>query len=229
MSRSRTLCGSWSRSRWPSPRRAAFPIEAEDVLGTIRVIAEATRDNKSSMLQDLQRGRHTEIDAINGALIARAREHGMPCPANQLLASMVRAAESPAELDLRRSAEKFTSTFRPQGAASAYELLFVPVDGDSGFAPSVTEVRRCTQGWASLLEQIEGPEDLAEANWIEAGGADARLPGVRRSRRDQSRARRGIPANRHPDAILRGGAENRRRRDRGQRRRHRRTTIGSGR
>ncbi len=143
-------------------------IEAEDVLGTIRVIAEATRDNKSSMLQDLQRGRHTEIDAINGALIARAREHGMPCPANQLLASMVRAAESPAELDLRRSAEKFTSTFRPQGAASAYELLFVPVDGDSGFAPSVTEVRRCTQGWASLLEQIEGPEDLAEANWIEA-------------------------------------------------------------
>ena len=81
---------------------------------------------------------------------------------------MVRTAESPTELDLRRSVEEFTSNFRAQGATSAYELLFLPTDGDSGFAPSAAEVRRCTQQWASLLEQIEGPEDLAEANWVEA-------------------------------------------------------------
>jgi 2-dehydropantoate 2-reductase len=45
------------------------------------------------MLQDLERGRRTEIDAINGALIARAGERGLPCPVNRLLAAMVRAAE----------------------------------------------------------------------------------------------------------------------------------------
>jgi len=69
------------------------PLQAAEVLATIRAVAEATRDNKSSMLQDLERGRRTEIDAINGALIRRAREHRVPCPVNQLLASMVRAAE----------------------------------------------------------------------------------------------------------------------------------------
>ncbi|MCH7825954.1 MAG: 2-dehydropantoate 2-reductase, partial [Acidobacteria bacterium] len=69
-------------------------LDATEILDKIRAVAEATRDNKSSMLQDLERGRRTEIDAINGALIARAREHGIPCPANELLANMVRAAEA---------------------------------------------------------------------------------------------------------------------------------------
>ncbi len=143
-------------------------VAAEDILTTIRIIAEATPDNKPSMLQDLERGRRTEIDAINGALIARAREHDIPCPANELLALMVRAAEAPAELDLKRSVEEFTSNFRPQGAASAYELLFLPADNDSGFTPSVADVRRCTQEWATLLEGIKGPEDFAAGNWVEA-------------------------------------------------------------
>ena len=69
-----------------------MPIHTADIIDKIRAVAEATRDNKSSMFQDLERGRRTEIDAINGALIAKAREHGVPCPANQLLANMVRAA-----------------------------------------------------------------------------------------------------------------------------------------
>ncbi len=68
-------------------------LHATEILDKIRTVAEATRDNKSSMFQDLERGRRTEIDAINGALIARAREHGIPCPANELLANMVRAVE----------------------------------------------------------------------------------------------------------------------------------------
>jgi 2-dehydropantoate 2-reductase len=69
------------------------PLQTAEILATIRAVAEATRDNKSSMLQDLERGRRTEIDAINGALIARAGERGLPCPVNRLLAAMVRAAE----------------------------------------------------------------------------------------------------------------------------------------
>ena len=68
-------------------------LAATEILDKIRAVAEATRDNKSSMLQDLERGRRTEIDAINGALVEHARKHGVPCPANELLAHMVRAAE----------------------------------------------------------------------------------------------------------------------------------------
>lgn len=73
-------------------------LEAAEVLDRIHQVAEATRDNKSSMLQDLERGRRTEIDAINGALIDRAAEHHLACPANRLLASMVRAVEDRGEV-----------------------------------------------------------------------------------------------------------------------------------
>jgi 2-dehydropantoate 2-reductase len=70
-------------------------LAADAVFATIEQVAEATRDNKSSMYQDLERGRRTEIEAINGALVERAREHGVPCPANELLAQMIRAVSSP--------------------------------------------------------------------------------------------------------------------------------------
>lgn len=69
------------------------PLAAEDVLTAIDEVARATRDNKTSMYQDLEKGRRTEIEAINGALVARAGEHGLPCAANQVLAHLVRAAE----------------------------------------------------------------------------------------------------------------------------------------
>lgn len=64
------------------------------ILDKIVAVAKATRDNKSSMLQDLEKGRRTEIDAINGELIARAHEHGIACPANELLVNLIRAAEA---------------------------------------------------------------------------------------------------------------------------------------
>ena len=69
-------------------------LQVTDILDTIHAVAEATRDNKSSMYQDVEMGRRTEIEAINGTLIARAKEHGLACPANELLANMIRAAEA---------------------------------------------------------------------------------------------------------------------------------------
>ena len=68
-------------------------VDAGGVLAKIRIVAVATRDNKSSMLQDLQLGRRTEIDAINGEIVARARAHGLPVPRNELLFQLVRSAE----------------------------------------------------------------------------------------------------------------------------------------
>ena len=66
-------------------------IDPGDVMAKIDAVARATRDNKSSMLQDLERGRRTEIEAINGAMVERAARHGVPAPANQLLASLIRS------------------------------------------------------------------------------------------------------------------------------------------
>jgi 2-dehydropantoate 2-reductase len=51
----------------------------------------STVDHRSSMLQDLERGRRTEIDAINGEVWRRGRAHGIATPINQALTRLVLA------------------------------------------------------------------------------------------------------------------------------------------
>ncbi len=53
-----------------------------------------TRDHRSSMLQDILRGRRTEIDYINGAVVRIGAEHGIETPYNSAVVSMVKAKES---------------------------------------------------------------------------------------------------------------------------------------
>lgn len=54
-------------------------------------LVPATAAHRSSMLQDLERGRPTEIDAINGHVTARGAAHGVPTPVNATLAGTIRA------------------------------------------------------------------------------------------------------------------------------------------
>ncbi|MFM7272842.1 MAG: ketopantoate reductase family protein, partial [Gammaproteobacteria bacterium] len=56
-------------------------------------VARATAPNRSSMRQDLDAGRQTEIAFINGFLVERARERGIPCPLNTALVEAIRARE----------------------------------------------------------------------------------------------------------------------------------------
>lgn len=53
-----------------------------------------TRANRSSMAEDLSRGRPTEADAILGAAIRAARDAGVMTPVLESLASLIRAAET---------------------------------------------------------------------------------------------------------------------------------------
>ena len=54
-------------------------------------LVPATAAHRSSMLQDIERGRPTEIDAINGAVAARGAKRGLPAPVNATLARLIRA------------------------------------------------------------------------------------------------------------------------------------------
>lgn len=54
-------------------------------------IMAAYGDLKPSMLQDFERGRTTEIDFINGYVVSRGRELGVPTPINDLIVETVRA------------------------------------------------------------------------------------------------------------------------------------------
>jgi 2-dehydropantoate 2-reductase len=53
-------------------------------------LVPVTFDHRSSMLQDLERGRQTEIESINGEVWRRARAHGIIAPVNEVLTRLVR-------------------------------------------------------------------------------------------------------------------------------------------
>jgi 2-dehydropantoate 2-reductase len=46
------------------------------------------------MRQDLMRGRATEIDFMNGAVVELGRRHGIDCPVNASLTALIKAMEA---------------------------------------------------------------------------------------------------------------------------------------
>jgi 2-dehydropantoate 2-reductase len=67
-------------------------LRADPAELVLKVVRE-TAANRSSMLQDLDRGARTEIDAMNGALVREARAHGVLVPLNESLWCQVLARE----------------------------------------------------------------------------------------------------------------------------------------
>nr|WP_321465420.1 2-dehydropantoate 2-reductase [uncultured Desulfobulbus sp.] len=67
-----------------------FAVQQERV----RQVCELTRNNRASMLQDVLRGRTTEIDVINGAIVDKGHETGVPTPVNHMLTRLIKALES---------------------------------------------------------------------------------------------------------------------------------------
>jgi 2-dehydropantoate 2-reductase len=68
-------------------------ITHADSLQTVYEVAKKTGANRSSMLQDFDRGRASEIDFINGAIVREGAELGIPVPVNATLTRLIRAFE----------------------------------------------------------------------------------------------------------------------------------------
>jgi 2-dehydropantoate 2-reductase len=62
-------------------------------LEKVKAVAEATRQNRSSMGQDFDYKRRTEIDAINGAVVREAEHLGIPVPYNQMITDLIKVIE----------------------------------------------------------------------------------------------------------------------------------------
>jgi 2-dehydropantoate 2-reductase len=65
-----------------------------DPLSRVRQVCQATAANRSSMLQDVLGRRRTEIDAINGQIVAHGQKLKVPTPVNALLTNLIKALES---------------------------------------------------------------------------------------------------------------------------------------
>lgn len=69
-------------------------------------LVPATYHHRASMLQDLERGRRTEVDAINGEVSRRGRRYGIATPVNDALTRLVRVAESTRRFSVVEVGEK---------------------------------------------------------------------------------------------------------------------------
>ncbi|HEY9593200.1 MAG TPA: 2-dehydropantoate 2-reductase [Spirochaetia bacterium] len=65
----------------------------DDPLATVFDVACKTGANRSSMLQDFDKGRLTEIDFMNGAIVREAAAAGIPAPVNATLTRLIKTME----------------------------------------------------------------------------------------------------------------------------------------
>jgi 2-dehydropantoate 2-reductase len=71
---------------------AGFEDPRAALVGGYR-IAEQMAATRSSTAQDMMRGKKTEIDSLNGFIVRRGKELGIPVPVNHALFTLVKLAE----------------------------------------------------------------------------------------------------------------------------------------
>jgi 2-dehydropantoate 2-reductase len=70
--------------------KLGISIADGDIVEKTFKVAEATAPNKNSMLQDVEKGKRTEIDFINGAIVRIGEEIGVSTPINYTLTALVK-------------------------------------------------------------------------------------------------------------------------------------------
>lgn len=74
-------------------RAVGISSEFNDPVEHVRSVCRRTAQNRSSMLQDIESGRKTEIDFINGAIVREGVRLGIPTPVNSTLVHMIKILE----------------------------------------------------------------------------------------------------------------------------------------
>ena len=72
---------------------AGVPLPLEATLASARQLGRAIAGALSSTAQDIERGKRTEIDSLNGWVARRGQELGVPTPVNRTLHALVKLLE----------------------------------------------------------------------------------------------------------------------------------------
>lgn len=94
--------------------RLPTPLLALVARAQLRMDPEA----RSSMWQDLVKGRSTEVDHLNGEIVRLAEKHGMRAPFNERIVELVHDAERAAKGTPRISADALWSALTSRSAAA---------------------------------------------------------------------------------------------------------------
>jgi 2-dehydropantoate 2-reductase len=75
-------------------QKAGVDLSADDIRGFEPILAQLNPQGKTSMLQDVDAGRKTEVEMFAGRVIALGRQYDVPVPINRMLFDRIRAIES---------------------------------------------------------------------------------------------------------------------------------------
>jgi 2-dehydropantoate 2-reductase len=87
----RALLASLAREAAAVAATQGLTLPYPDPIAAAQETARRTAANRSSMLQDVQRGAPTEIDAICGAILRAGEQYGVPTPTNRIVWQLVKA------------------------------------------------------------------------------------------------------------------------------------------
>jgi 2-dehydropantoate 2-reductase len=75
-------------------KREGLDFNESEVVDFVYSVSSKTSLNTSSMLQDVLKGKRTEIDSINGYIVRLARKHSLSVPVNETLYALIKALEN---------------------------------------------------------------------------------------------------------------------------------------
>jgi 2-dehydropantoate 2-reductase len=75
-------------------RHSGIDLDQSDVDEFVRVLDSLDPAGKTSMLQDIEAGRKTEVDLFAGTVVGLGKKYGVPTPVNEILLRILRVMES---------------------------------------------------------------------------------------------------------------------------------------
>jgi 2-dehydropantoate 2-reductase len=78
---------------WTVARALGIAVQTDDPVALVRHFAASMPAARPSMLQDIENGRRSEIDVINGAVSRAAPKAGLTAPVNDTLVALVKVRE----------------------------------------------------------------------------------------------------------------------------------------
>jgi len=75
-------------------QRTGVNLSDQDIADWYKFLHTLSPQGKTSMLQDMEAGRKTEVEVFGGKVVALGREHGLPTPVNETLLRIIQVMEA---------------------------------------------------------------------------------------------------------------------------------------